>query len=220
MAVYVGKTGHIITLATGQVLDDCTKLAMKVTKPDGTVVEWVATQSVTPGSLEYTTQAGDLSLSGQYFIQTLLEWGAESSHLGNPPFILDVLPLPPAWSNIDAVRLELGKGPSVDLLADNELAYFLTRSNGNVLLAASFAAESLAGYYTDLVDKSMGGSSVSLSQKAESWRKKAAALKTQALNPSLTPRASSSTPRTLKFDIGQHDNPGLASGTTVGDEVW
>jgi len=40
---------------------------------------------------------------------------------------------------------------------------------------------------TGLVDKSMGNSSVSLSQKAEAWRKKAIALRAQAMSPSLTP---------------------------------
>jgi hypothetical protein len=69
--------------------------------------------------------------------------------------------------------------------------------------------------YAGLVDKSMGGSSVSLSQKAEAWRKKSQALRQQALNPSLTPRASSSAPRALKFGIGQHDNTNAMGGYSI-----
>jgi hypothetical protein len=102
------------------------------------------------------------------------------------------------------------------LLTDNEVAYFLSRAGNNVLLAASYCAESIAGYYADMVDKSMGGSSVSLSQKAESWRKKAAELKYMAMNTSIAPRASSSAPRSPKFSIGQHDNRGSGGYSFVG----
>jgi hypothetical protein len=106
----------------------------------------------------------------------------------------------------DAVRLELGKERSLDLITDKEISYNLTRANGNVLLGASFCAESIAGYFAGLADKSMGGSSVSLSQKSESWRKKAAALLARATSPTITPRATSSqTRRPPKFGIGQHD---------------
>jgi hypothetical protein len=119
----------------------------------------------------------------------------EASYTGNP-----------ATRPIDAVRLELGKDKSLTLITDLEISYNLGRAGSNVLLAASYSAETIAGHYADMVDKSMGGSSVSLSQKAEAWRKKAAALKSMAMNTSITPIATSSAPRTLKFGIGQHDN--------------
>lgn len=128
----------------------------------------------------------------------------ESTYTGNPENV-----------PVDAVRLELGKEQSLTLITDNEIGYNLTRANNNILLAASYCAETIAGYFAGLVDKSMGGSSVSLSQKSENWRKKAIALRAQALNPSLTPRASSSTPRPLKFWIGQHDNTSGAGDYSV-----
>jgi hypothetical protein len=118
----------------------------------------------------------------------------DSTYTGNPSTV-----------PVDAVRLELGKEQSLTLLTDNEIEYNLARANGNTLLAAAYCAETIAGYYAGMVDKSMGGSSVSLSQKAEAWRKKAAALLARATSPTLTPRASSSASRPLKFGIGQHD---------------
>ena len=122
---------------------------------------------------------------------------AESTYTGNPADI-----------PVDAVRLELGRSASLDLITDAEIEFNLARANGNTLLAAAFCAETIAGTYAGMVDKSMGGSSVSLSQKAEAWRKKAEALKAQALNPSFTPKATSSQPDRLNFWIGQHDNHG------------
>lgn len=125
----------------------------------------------------------------------------------------------PTGRLIDAIRLNLGRAASLLLITDAEAEYYLTLANNNPLLAAAFCAEAIAGNYAGMVDKSMGGSSVSMSQKAEAWRKKAAALRSLALNSSLTPRASSAAAQTLKFDIGQHDNPGLSSsGSIVGDE--
>jgi hypothetical protein len=121
----------------------------------------------------------------------------------------------PTTRPIDAVRLNLGMTASLTLLTDSEIEYYLALSGNNPVLAASFGAEAIAGIYAGMVDKSMGNSSVSLSQKAEAWRKKAMALRAQALNPSLTPRASSSTPRPLKFWIGQHDNTSGAGDYSV-----
>lgn len=119
----------------------------------------------------------------------------------------------PANVPIDAVRMELGREASLTLITDSEIEFNLTRAGNNTLLAASYCAETIAGMYAGLVDKSMGGSSVSLSQKSENWRKKAVALKAMAMNPNITPRASSSAPRALKFGIGQHDNP--SSGYSI-----
>jgi hypothetical protein len=111
----------------------------------------------------------------------------------------------PSTCPVDAVRLELGKEISLQYLTDDEISYNLTRAGNNILLAASFSAETIAGIFADKVDKSMGGSSVSMSQKAEAWRKKAEALLARAKSPTLTPKASSSAARPLKFGIGQHD---------------
>lgn len=112
----------------------------------------------------------------------------------------------PSTRPIDAVRLELGKTKSLALLTDDEISYNLTRAGDNILLAAAYSAETIAGYFADQVDKSMGGSSVSASQKAEAWRKKAQALMDRAKSPTLTPRASSSrTCAPRRFGVGQHD---------------
>ncbi len=120
----------------------------------------------------------------------------------------------PANRPVDAVRLELGKLESLELITDSEIEYQLTMAKGNALLAASFCAETIAGNYAGMVDKSMGGSSASMSQKAEGWMKRAAALKARAMNLSLTPRAHSSPARALKFGIGQHDNVRSGYSTT------
>lgn len=117
---------------------------------------------------------------------------------------------------VDAVRLELGKTKSLTLITDAEIEYNLGLAKGNTLLAAAYCAETIAGYYAGMVDKSMGGSSVSLSQKAKNWRDKAAALLARAKSPTITPRASSSAPRALKFGIGQHDNPSSSGYNTTG----
>ncbi len=129
----------------------------------------------------------------------------ESTYTGNPSTV-----------PVDAVRLELGRESSLTLITDSEIEYNLTRANGNTLLAAAYSAETIAGMYAGMVDKSMGGSSVSLSQKAEAWRKKSAALRAMALSPTIAPRASSSTPRALKFGIGQHDNPSSSGYSITG----
>lgn len=114
----------------------------------------------------------------------------------------------PSNNPIDAVRLELGKEASLSLLTDSEISYNIDRAGGNTLLAAAYCAETIAGLYADKVDKSMGGSSVSLSQKAEAWRKKAQALMERAKSPTLTPQASSSRATQHRFGIGQHDFQG------------
>lgn len=126
----------------------------------------------------------------------------------------------PSGRLVDAVRLNLGMSASLTLITDSEISYYLTQAGSNPILAAAFSAEAIAGIYAGMVDKSMGGSSVSMSQKAEAWRKKAAALRVQAMNPSIVPRASSSAAGDLKFGIGQHDNPGISSSGVVGDEYW
>jgi len=112
----------------------------------------------------------------------------------------------PVGRPIDAVRLELGKTVSLKYLTDSEISYNLIRAGNNTLLAASYCAETIAGMCADKADKSMGGSSVSWSQKAEAWRKKAQALMDRAKNPVLTPQASHSRTRgPRRFSVGQHD---------------
>ena len=230
---FVGAIETEILLSTGQDLTDIEKIEIHVIRPDDTTEDWTATTAaaddkgnpVTPqdGWIRYLTDENDLLPAGRYILQAYLEWGSGGpGHFGE----LEVLYVyetgagastytgSPSTRPIDAVRLELGRSESLDLINDDEIAYNLVRASNNAILAASFCAESIAGYYAGMVDKSMGNSSVSLSQKAEAWRKKSEALRAQALNSSLTPRAtSSSSSRPLKFWIGQHDNRGHYPGT-------
>ena len=216
MGIYTGAAGDEITLATGQDLTEATKVEYHVVKPDGSSVTWAATRSNTAGSLTYTTGPEDLDQAGAYLIMAYVEWGEVSKHPGDPYILIVRTPgydtatylSTPATRPIDAVRMELGKEASLALLTDSEITYNLGRANSNALLAAAFCAESIAGLYAGFVDKSMGGSSVSLSQKAEAWRKKAEALRTLAQNTSLTPRFTSSRPGRQNFWMGQHDNHG------------
>lgn len=153
-------------LATGQDLTHATKLGIKVVRPDGTAIMWnasVATQDengnlLTPadGYLSYTTVEGDLDLSGTYYLQAYVEWD-DISKLPGAVVAWDILPEPPAWSDVYAVRLEIGKSR---ILTDQDISYYLKRANGNVMLAASMAAGSLAGFYADRVSKSIGNRSI------------------------------------------------------------
>lgn len=111
----------------------------------------------------------------------------------------------PASRAIDAVRLEIGKEVSLKYLTDDEIDYCLVQARGNIILAASYAAEKISGICTDLADKSMAGSSIEWSQRAEAWKKKALELTARAITPLITPQTSSSQARHLKFRIGQHD---------------
>lgn len=119
-------------------------------------------------------------------------------------------------SAISSIRLELGKDKSEDYLTDDEIAYiYATQGNYNVLLTAAYCCDKIVGLLSDTgyVDQSMAGSSASLSQMVEWWRQKAIDLRDRAMNPSITPRFSSSPSRRLKFGIGQMDAwPGVTDG--------
>lgn len=214
MAIYVGIIGKEILVRTNQDLSESTKTEYHVTKPDGSLVTWRAEKTSTFGELIYVTKTGDLDQAGAYLVTAYVEWGSTSNYLSDPDILIvreqgyDKATYlgTPSERPIDAVRLNLGREACLDLITDDEIEFNLARAGNNIFLAAAFSAEAIAGFYVGLVDKSMGGSSVSLSQKAEAWRKKANALRTQASNSSLTPRATTSRARRpLKFDVGQHD---------------
>lgn len=214
MTIYKDQVGVAITLDTGIDLAGATLVCFNVIRPDGTTTTWPATADDT--TLQYTTLEGDLSQVGVYLVIAYVEFH-ETSKTPGDPYVLEVQETDfsiaaytnnPTGRPIDAVRLELGKDLSLALLTDSEISYHLGRAHNNAVLAAAFCAETIAGMYASLVDKSMGNSSVSLSQKAEAWRKKAMALRAQAMSPTLTPRASSSASGARKFSLGQHDNVG------------
>lgn len=212
MTIFKDQVGVQITLDTGISLSGATLVRFNVVRPDGTTTTWPATADDT--TLQYTTLEGDLSQVGVYLVIAYVEFH-ETSKTPGDPYVLEVQETDfsiaaytnnPTGRPIDAVRLELGKDLSLALLTDSEISYHLGRAHNNAVLAAAFCAETIAGMYAGLVDKSMGNSSVSLSQKSEAWRKKAMALRAQAMSPTLTPRASSSASGARKFSLGQHDN--------------
>lgn len=83
-------------------------------------------------------------------------------------------------SDKDKVRLLTGDTDTTDqLLQDEEINYLLTET-GNVLLAAGRAARAIAAKFARQADKEVGDLRVSLSQKAEAYRKLADDLEKRA----------------------------------------
>ena len=64
---YIGDVGTVIELDTGVSLAGASALSIEAAKPDGTTVSWTATATGT--SVRYTTQAGDLDVSGAWVLQ-------------------------------------------------------------------------------------------------------------------------------------------------------
>ncbi len=79
--IYAGAVGVEIRLDTGQNLAGATSMKIKVQKPDGTDAEWIATQ-YDPMKICYVTRDGDLGDSGEYVLQSYVEWGESSKYLG------------------------------------------------------------------------------------------------------------------------------------------
>lgn len=71
---YVGDVGTDIIVDCGSTIIGATDTTLKVKKPDGTEVEWIATIDGAT-NLKYTTIAGDFSVSGTYFLQASLALG-------------------------------------------------------------------------------------------------------------------------------------------------
>lgn len=64
---YLGDVGTVIELDTGVSLAGASALSIEAARPDGTTVSWTATATGT--SVRYTTQAGDLDVSGAWVLQ-------------------------------------------------------------------------------------------------------------------------------------------------------
>jgi len=79
--IYEGDIGVEIRLDTGQSLTDATVMKIKVQKPDGTETEWTAAQ-YSSTTIYYVTVSGDLADSGDYILQSYVEWGENSKHTG------------------------------------------------------------------------------------------------------------------------------------------
>lgn len=73
--VFVGDVGTVIKLDTGTDLTSATALKIKVKKPNGTEVEWTASQDANnPKVMTYTIQSGDLDQSGTWKLQAYVEF--------------------------------------------------------------------------------------------------------------------------------------------------
>lgn len=75
---YQSEIGIVLNVATGIVLTGASVTALKVKKPSGAIVTWAATIDGTdPKQMNYTTTAGDLNESGNYFIQSSVTLGSQ-----------------------------------------------------------------------------------------------------------------------------------------------
>jgi hypothetical protein len=79
--IYAGAVGVELRLDTGQNLAEATCLKILVKRPDGTETEWLA-QQYNSTTIYYVTVSGDLAASGDYVLQSYVEWGDSSKHLG------------------------------------------------------------------------------------------------------------------------------------------
>lgn len=79
--IYRGDVGVEIRLDTGQSLAGATATKIRVQKPDGTEAEWAA-QQYNSTTIYYVTASGDLAASGDYLLQSYVEWGEDSKHTG------------------------------------------------------------------------------------------------------------------------------------------
>jgi hypothetical protein len=79
--IYEGDVGVHFILDTKQALDDASVLAIKIIDPLGVATMWTATATGT--SVQYITRTTDAALfPGDYFLQSYVEWGVTSKHLG------------------------------------------------------------------------------------------------------------------------------------------
>lgn len=86
----------------------------------------------------------------------------------------------PSSSDKDAIRFLIGDTDTDDqLVNDEEITYLLT-VEGNTLLAAARAAESIAAKFSRLADRKIGDYSESYNQKSEAYLKLASRLSAQA----------------------------------------
>ncbi len=79
--IYAGAVGVEIRLDTGQNLAGAISMMIKVQKPNGSEAEW-ATAQYDSTKIYYVTADGDLEDSGEYILQSYVEWGESSKHLG------------------------------------------------------------------------------------------------------------------------------------------
>lgn len=71
---YVEDIGTEILVDCGSTITGATNLKLKVKKPDGSTAEWTAAIDGTD-HLKHTSEAGDFSVAGTYFLQAGLTIG-------------------------------------------------------------------------------------------------------------------------------------------------
>lgn len=87
----------------------------------------------------------------------------------------------PSASPKDAVRFLVGDTDCENpLLQDAEIEYLLEQENGNVLMAAYFAAKAIAANFARLSDLSLGDFSISFGARAAAFESLAHNLEAQA----------------------------------------
>jgi hypothetical protein len=176
MTIYAGAVGVLVTLATGQSLEHATVIEIHALLPDGTAAVWEAAESeTTAGSIEYTTDDGDLVIPGYYSLSAYIEWGESSAHLGEScSLLVEPVPSVPAttWTyssdfttTRDQIRVMVGDVDSTDpLLNDSEIAQAYALE-GSVLDGAILAAQWAAAKMARDPDTNFDGISTKRSQR-------------------------------------------------------
>ena len=72
---YINEEGTEIIVDCGSAITGATSLALKVKKPDGTLVSWTPIIYET-NYLKYVVVSGDFNQSGTYYLQASLTLGA------------------------------------------------------------------------------------------------------------------------------------------------
>ena len=81
MTIYQGENDIEIRLDTGVSLINATLINIRVVKPSGSAVTWVATRYGTTNEITYTASSTDLDEIGDYVLRAYIEWNT-SKHLG------------------------------------------------------------------------------------------------------------------------------------------
>jgi len=74
--IYIDDVGTKFIIDTGVDLTNATVTKLKLKKPDGSIVEWVASieGDAKNGKISYATQAGDINLAGIWQLQSYIEF--------------------------------------------------------------------------------------------------------------------------------------------------
>lgn len=79
--IYENDTGLKINVPVGVSMAGASVTKLEITKPDGTIVTWLADKK-DDTTLTYVTATGDLDQAGNYLIQAIVGWGTEDTHRG------------------------------------------------------------------------------------------------------------------------------------------